>query len=347
MRLGAMASWISRIGRLASNSPRARIQLAYMLVIAGACASTAPAAKPNTTNGVEQTGSATADLPAAVKLELEQRVREAEGDGAYPVTVTLNNLPSAHRVLLVAANLHGTGIQLLQLEIMADGTGMCAVVHAPDVGAAALTADPPKLEVLERVVQPDLTHRLLARATLALGAEIQILAPETDEVVLRQLNTVHDTESIGVRAWTAAGAGIERRFDGQPGNMTEPQRAPLDSIRGDLTSLLPTTPPSLGRAPSARHQNMLVDAWPQINAVPTWTYARLLALAAALPSAPLTRLLEPTLEGTEELSIRTIEALAATTQTDLRRDASGQLRALPEIVQAYRQLLQSRSLAKP
>ena len=101
-------------------------------------------------------------------------------------------------------------------------------------------------------VQPDLAHRLLARATLALGAEIQILTPETDEVVLRQLNTVHDTESIGVRAWTAAGAAIERRFDGQPGNMTEPQRAPLDSIRGDLTSLLPTTPPSLGRAPRTR-----------------------------------------------------------------------------------------------
>jgi hypothetical protein len=277
-------------------------------------------------------------LPAVVKAELERRVLDAEDDGRYGVQISMAPHVSPQRVLVLAAHLHGTGIQLLQLELTPVGDALFSSVDTPELPSPSLGAEPARLEPTQRSIALAEAQRILERAALAISADIQLVTPPSaGDLVVRPLKRVHDTEVLGVRLWTHAGVVIERRFDGQPGNLTESRRAPVDLIRGDLARLMATAQPSTA---TPRHRAMLADAWPPIDAVPPWTYARLLALAAALPSPALTPRLRPSLEQPGEARIRAINALAATTQVDLRRDQSGRIRALPEIVQAYRNLLQ-------
>lgn len=325
------------------------ICLALMAMLSACSASTVPVSSRRTAprgTGTEPTittesadpTSWSADLPAVVKAELERRVLDAEDDGRHRVQISMAPQASPQRVLVVAAHLHGTGIQLLQLELTPNGDALFTSVDAPELPAPSLAAEPPRIEPKQRPIELAEARRLLERAALAISADIQLVTPPSEGgFVLRQLKRVHDTEVLGVRLWTHAGAMIERRFDGQPGNLTESHRAPVDLIRGDLARLVASTRPS---AVTPHHRAMLADAWPPIDAVPPWTYARLLALATALPSAALTPRLRSSLEQAGETSIQTINALAATTEVDLRRNESGQLRALPDIVQAYRQLLQ-------
>lgn len=264
---------------------------------------------------------------------------EAEGGGPHVVEVVLTPSDSPQRLLVMAASRHSTGILLLQLELTPEGDAIFDSVHAPQVPEPSLTAEPPAIELTERRVSATEAHRILERAALAISAELRLTTSQSEgDIALRPFNTVHDTEAIGVRLWSREAAMIERRFDGQPGNITEPRRAPVDLIRADLETLLAAAAAAASPA-THRHRTMLVDTWPSIGAVPAWTYARLLALAAALPSAELTPLLRSSLDPPGELSIPTINALVATTGADLRRNDAGQLRAAGDIAQAYRALL--------
>lgn len=314
--------------------PLTALALAASTAIAGACAATPEPAPQHAAAPPPAAPSIPKALRDEVEVELRRRVAEKEAGNESTIQVSLHLPTSApQRVLVVVAHSEGRGIQVSELIAEPNGGARFSSVVARELPPAGLDSAPPELELFHKTLAPAEATRLLQRAALAISAEIEA------QVGLLPTHPVNETQVLGVRLWSADGRMIDRRFDGRPGNLAEPRRAPVALIREDLESLT-TTADRTGVNSELRA--MIVDAWPAPGAMPAWTRARLLAVAAALPSHSLVALVEPDLNETGEPRVRAINALAAATEVDLRRDASGGLRGVDEVAEAYRQLLDKR-----
>jgi hypothetical protein len=314
------------------------LALVACTAIASACAGASEPARPHADARSAATVAPPAPIPQAlqneVEAELRRRVAEAEAGDESTIQVALHPPASApQRVLVVVAHSEGRGIQVSELIAEPNGGARFSSVVAKELPPAGLDSAPPKLDLYQKILGPADATRLLQRAALAVSAEIEA------QVGLLPTNPVNETQVLGVRLWSADGRMIDRRFDGRPGNLAEPRRAPVALIREDLESL---ASPVDRTGVNAQLRAMIVDAWPAPGAMPAWTRARLLAVASALPSHPLVALVEPSLDETGEPRVRAINALAAATEVDLRRDASGGLRGVDEVAEAYRKLLDKR-----
>jgi hypothetical protein len=300
------------------------------------CAGSASERAPTQRQATASAASAAPIPPARrveVEVELERRVAEVQGGNKAGIRVHLYPPSSAaQRVLVVVAQSHGRGIQVLELTAAERGGARFSSVVARELPPPDLDSGPPAVELFYKEIAAAEATRLLQRAALAITAEIE--AP----VALLPTNPTSETQVLGVRLWTADGRMIDRRFDGQPGNnLAEPRRAPVALIREDLEAL---TSSADRTGVNAELRKMIVDAWPTRGAMPAWSRARLLAVAAALPSHPLVALVRPDLDEAGEPRVRAINALVAATEVDLRRDATGGLRPVDEVAEAYRRLLQ-------
>jgi hypothetical protein len=338
------------------RSPARSNRLAFVLsyLLGSACAG-APAPPTAETQSSREAGgrqvpgkleavepaSPQSELQLQVEDELKRKVAAAQGGDHVVVNVRLRPLVEpCRRVLIVVAHIHGSGIQLLDLTVDSAKVARFTSVIARSVPPPQLTAAPPRFELFSNEVDSNEAERVLRRAALAISAEIQVEATQAgDDLVLRSLKVVHDTEVIAVRAWLSDGSPLDRTFEGQPGNLTEQRRAPLDLVRADLVQLASAAQPATDEP---RVRAMLVEAWSAVSAMPPWSRSRLVALAAALPSLALVPLLRPGLDEQGELRVRAINALAAATDVDLRRDAAGRVRAIDDVAQAYRELLDTR-----
>lgn len=330
---------------------RGRVLEALILLAVG-CATTAAEPRPqqpatraspelgapadHTGQGSGESDASAAATQQEIEGELKQRVTEAQAEDRVAVSVGVQPASRpARRVLVWVAHLHGTGVQMLDLGADTSNVAHLTSILMRELPPPDLSAAPARVELASSVIAAPVAERVLRRAVLAMSADIQIATPESDDaVVLRSLKVVHDTQVINVQLWAQDGSRSERAFVGQPGNLTEPQRAPLDLILEDLLPLTAAAQPVLGNATRA----ILVDAWPSTG-MPAWIRCRLIALASALPSPRLVALLRPSLDETGEVRVRAINALAAAVGEDLRRDATGGVRPIDEVAEAYRELL--------
>jgi hypothetical protein len=91
------------------------------------------------------------------------------------------------------------------------------------------------------------------------------------------------------------------------------------------------------RAVEPEDRVMLAEVWAEADARPDWANDRLLELAATLGSPQLLPSILPSLDHPNEATrIRAVNALASITGWDARRDASGKLRELAEVVADYK-----------
>lgn len=314
--------------------PLTPLALVACTALGSACAATPEPAPQHAVAPAPAAPSIPQALQDEVEVELRRRVAEAEAGDASTIQVALHPPASApQRVLVVVAHSEGRGIQVSELIAEPHGGARFSSVVARELPPAGLDSAPPELELFRLTLGPADATRLLQRAALAVSAEIEA------QVGLLPTNPVNETQVLGVRLWSADGRMIDRRFDGRPGNLAEPRRAPVALVREDLESLTATADRT---GVNAELRAMIVDAWPAPGAMPAWTRARLLAVASALPSHSLVALVEPDLNEIGEPRVRAINALAAATEVDLRRDASGGLRGVDEVAEAYRQLLDKR-----
>lgn len=312
------------------------VALAVSCSLASACAGTASerAAPRAGDRAASQAAHISRELQSSVELELQRRVAAARGANQSSVRVKLYPPASApRRVLLVAADSQGRGIQVHEVTMDARGRAHLASVIAPELPPAELNAAPPEVELRYKALTTEEATRLLQRAALAVSAQIEA------EIALLPLINPSKTQVFGVRLWTADGRMVDRLFSGRPGNVGEPRRAPVALVREDLEALAVSADRT---GANADVRTMIVDAWPRPGTMPEWTRARLLAVAAALPSDPLIALVRPALDEAGEPRVRAINALAAATAIDLRQDASGGLRGVDEVAEAYRQMVTKR-----
>jgi len=313
------------------------LALASSCWVASACAGAAAERAAPPANGRAASQAApviSRALQSSVELELQRRVGAARGANESTVRVKLFPPTSApQRVLLVAADSQGRGIQVHEVTMDARGRAHLASVIAPELPPAELDAAPPNVELRYKALSTEEATRLLQRAALAVSAEIDA------EIALLPPENPSKTQVFGVRLWTADGRMTDRLFSGRPGNVAEPRRAPVALVREDLEALA-VSADRTGINSDVR--TMIVDAWPRPGTMPEWTRARLLAVASALPSDPLIALVRPALDEVGEPRVRAINALAAATAVDLRQDASGGLRGVDEVAEAYRQMVTKR-----
>lgn len=171
---------------------------------------------------------------------------------------------------------------------------------------------------------------------MALAARIstQREPPPSGEIDLAPIETSDNVSSTELRLRDRRGGELRASWDGHVDNERAAERVPIQFAWQVLAALLPDA--TVNTADPA-DRALLQEVWVE-HASRSW-YAEqgLLALASGAGSPELIPYLVTALDSelprTQELSVA---ALAAITGWDARRDATGSLRPLPEVVADYR-----------
>lgn len=173
------------------------------------------------------------------------------------------------------------------------------------------------------------------RTTLAARVSVERPPPSGDTIELGNLVTTSNDELIEVRAIDAEAHSDGRRWQGYVNNLDEGERAALELGWEGLTKLLPKW--SVEQRGDSETRSLLTEAWRTESERPGWTQDRLLELAASIGGPELIPTVGRELESPDERRrILAINALAQLTGKDLRRDAEGRVRPLPEVVADYK-----------
>ena len=214
-----------------------------------------------------------------------------------------------------AAERHGAGVELLEL-VLGPSPQLRSVrsVSAPQTSLDARTIS---IECTTLPLSHDSARKLLERARIALSVRVQVSAgPSAPEALnLRPLTVTSSnpwlvfvlSDSHGMEHWRSFAAYIT--------NDTEPDHAPLAEAWQTLTLEHPQRAP---RPADAQDAQLLVEAFRTHASWPDWAEARMLALAAALPSRELIPMLARSLDGPAALTTLAVNALAAASGRDLR-----------------------------
>jgi hypothetical protein len=243
---------------------------------------------------------------------------------------------------------HAGGVTLLSVDAR-DGDSVV-------VRAARSARQPAKLGKPPVVVfaQTSLTRRAarapLATALAALAAHVTVTEPPASRGAMSSSVTLSDDdEDLELRIMEGA-TPQPRHWDGYVGSAGEPDRAPLEIAWDALSSTLPARSAAAG--PDALDRLTFSRLWVPDHRRRPWVHREMLSLAPVLAAAPdaaqpvapdMARDIGADLDAPDpELRILAVNALAAVTGRDLRRDATGQVRPLDAVVVDYKAILRGR-----
>lgn len=321
----------------ASRGARARALLVGLLVVAGA----PTPAGAQTAPGAAAGGCVhDATLEAAVARALRKKIRELEPSAGARVQITFGcpALVEIQRATALAAHGHGGFVSLVDVDRAGEaGSQTVALRLRPspaDLGG-------PAPAILRATVRPrdEVVARAFAFASAALVAAIQIqpAAAGRDGVhTTSTVTTTHD-EALAIRLVGLDGRTSTSRWEGYVDSAHASARVPLEVAWETLWAigdrpLRPAAPEAADRAAFAR----LTEAGAPGPRLET---DALLELGAALATQPVAPWLAGYLGApSDRTRTRAVNALATATGTDLRRDSSGAVRPLADVIAAYRAL---------
>jgi hypothetical protein len=295
--------------------------------------SAGPAAKP---------GGACRSLPFALRRELAASMeREVRGnDAKLDVRVDFQCSPVAEvpaEILALHVSGHGGSTRIVQLERLPDHRFALRMLRAhPDDIDGGGTAGASSVEFTRATLAEQPLLAAFERMRVALAARIgtQREPPPSGQLDLAPIETSDSVFLIELRARDRAGGELRASWDGHVDNERTAERVPVQFAWQALAVLLPE---ATANTAEAADRALLWEVWSE-HASRSW-YAEqgLLALASGAGSPELIPYLMSALDSelprTRALSVA---ALAAITGWDARRDATGSLRPLPEVVADYR-----------
>jgi hypothetical protein len=288
-------------------------------------------------------GGAVRALPPSTAIQqrlttqLTTRARELEGrDDAI---VRVEHAASDHSptcALMLYSEIHAHTVELLELDAQ-PGNAILRRTRVEIPLEPSLSDDPPALEQSEIALRADAAHDHLAAlwSLASVNLEISLPEPEPGQIALRALRTTSLQHSYVLRVQSDGPALRERRYAGSTSNLAAPELVPLELAWQILSEPAPTWQRTSTTETASR---ALTDIWPTTPSEP-WELSRFLSLAYALPSPQLTAQLLNALDSPDpSVTTLAVNALAAATGQDLRRNPDGTIRSLSEIVTAYRHL---------
>ena len=282
-----------------------------------------------------------ADAEGIVGAEIVRRVEEARAQSRARARVTFICTPIAPgngtlHVDGLRAHGHGGNAVLVSLELARDGAGDVRSVRLTPERSPVLGAPPPLLGVARAHVDAERARKALSLVRAALGARIEIdlpapVAGQTQSVSVRA-TTHHEHIELAIRGADAPGASDY--WEGYVNSLDEQKRAPLDIAWKALADLLPTT--FTTDAPASEDKLLFSRVWKSGTRRGDWVDDALLGFAASLGDAGIAPSATAALGSPHvHTKILAVNALAAATGRDVRRNAAGKPRPLADVVADY------------
>lgn len=220
------------------------------------------------------------------------------------------------------------GFQVRRIRLRADGNDrdppgprvsfFRANVRAPAVQAAF---DNARAAVAARVTVPERPF------SAAKGIQLDPLTTSSTDVVVELL------------AQDGQGHTAERRFEGYIGSLNFPAYTPLEIAWRALDDAAPADEARAASSPEPDDRALLRDAWRSRTGRAPFAAQALLALAAEIGDREIIPLVAADLDApSPRTQALAVDALAAITRWDVRRDAEGKPRPLAEVVADYRRV---------
>lgn len=249
---------------------------------------------------------------------------------------TLTIAPS--RIVAIASERHAAGVELRSLDLSVVPPRLCSVrsVTPPRVD---LSAEPGPVETACRTLEPDGARALFARVRSAATARVTLVAPPSaaDTIRLDAIETTSSSPWLSIALLDAADTAKVRSFDAYLTSETAADYAPAFEAWSELAN----TPLQLEPRVDPVLAVIVASSWIDASRWPDWGRQKMLALAAALPSQHLIPVLLAQLDRDPETATLAVNALAAASNEDLRRDSNGSTRPLADVVADYRKALSS------
>jgi hypothetical protein len=281
-------------------------------------------------------------LEAAVTRALKKKVRDIEPTRGAEIEIAIGCpvVPDARHVTALAAHGHGGFLSALDLDVD-HGPGNVGEVRAlrlQPAAAPALGGPPAKISWAVARPRDEAVRHALAFASTALASTIRVVEPPPHGAAhsVAVVATTHD-EALEIHVAGRGGQSWSRRWDGYVDSMHAGERVPLEvaweALWGLAGGQVRSAPPDDAQRAAflrliegdSQRPRLVNDGLLEAGAV--------LATRAVVPS--LTPFLQASSERTRTLAVN---ALATATGTDLRRDATGAVRPLADVVAAYRAL---------
>jgi hypothetical protein len=278
-------------------------------------------------------------LAAEIAATLKQRVHAQ--DPQLQVEVAFDCSPVSEDAIELTglrAYEHGDSLTLLRLQRTAAGTLELRAVRLNVEAKLDLQGSATAPQFVEQTIEPSLAQRLFATARYALAAKVHAALPPANAYTVRApaitggdalpITELQLLDSQNHRARLSfQGAAAE-----SPGSSA---RLPLEIVWEGIAPIIAGR--FVTRAVTAEDQQLLAQLWLADASHSQVIESRLLELAAKLGSARILARIVPALDAMREATrIRAVNALAASTGWDARRDAAGNLRDLAAVVADYK-----------
>jgi hypothetical protein len=255
----------------------------------------------------------------------------------YPC-VTLHETPGLVRAVIVEG--HGGQARVVGLRSTGAGAFRARVLRVATGGGANQAPSGP-VEFFRTELSESAVVGAFDRMRTALAARItveQSSPVKGDRIELGPVGMSSNNLSLELTLEDARGASAARAWQGYRGTLDAENRLPVEFAWRALSELGLETIPLRAAQPDDRA--LLREAWlagPAGFERPWYTTRALLLLAAVAGSPELIpRLVELLASEDEEIQRLSVDALAAISGHDVRRDATGAPRALGELVAEYR-----------
>jgi hypothetical protein len=283
------------------------------------------------------------ELPDLLRRELApgmaQQVRGSDAKLQVRVEFPCSSLRQPPvRVLAVQISGHGGGTRVVELQALPEHQFRLRTLRVQPDDFDATSAITPGHVAFSRADVPEaLLAGALDRVRTALAARISTerTPPPPGQVDLGPIETSDDLIALELLLRDGSGHELERSYHGYVDNLDAASRVPVQFAWSALAAALPEAAPSDLAEDADRA--LLRAIWSKGSPRPWYAEQALLALATAAGSPPLIPYIVADLDA-EALRTRAlaVTALAAISGWDVRRDASGKPRPLPDVVADYR-----------
>jgi hypothetical protein len=274
----------------------------------------------------------------AVQVVLDKDMASLGGDSKLPLRLALrfDCQPEPASWQLSAVRMHhfnDDAVAMMSIDV--HDTDRIAARAIRTVVWEANTSDRQLDVTFDRVVvQGKAAQRALAYARAALATRVTVVQPPSGTYGAG----TSDDQDIEMRIGSN-GADQSRRWAGFTDSDDEPSRAPLEQAWDALWQLFSDRFEQ--GPPEESDKRLFALMWAADSGRPEWAHFRLVELAAVLGTPDLARPIARDLDVTTNAEYRTfaVNALASLTGKDLRRDRTGVLRPLDDIVRDYKSLV--------
>jgi hypothetical protein len=252
--------------------------------------------------------------------------------------ITLRETPAHMRAVIVEG--HGGQARVVGLRSTGAGSFRARVLRVV-TGGGPNQAPPGPVEFFRTELSEAAVAGAFDRMRTALAARItveQSSPVKGDRIELGPVGMSSNNLSLELTLEDTRGASAARAWQGYRGTLDAENRLPIEFAWRALNEL-GLEKISL-RAPQPDDRTLLREAWLADPAgfERPWYSTRALLLLAAVAGSPelIPRLVELLASDDEEIQRLSVDALAAISGHDVRRDATGAPRALGELVAEYR-----------